>query len=466
MSPSNNGNIIPANVGLTDPTILSLIKTYNDELLKRETEFSGLTSNNPLRKEYDDRIILIKDNLLKGIGISESGMTLTIQELRGQENMYIGKARGLSSQERESRELYRQQNIKETILNYLLQKKEETGLSLVTATPNAKIIDAASSGTVPVKPKKQIILLAALILGVVIPAGIVYVRDLFDNKVHAKDDVTRVLKAPFLGEIPVVKDDDLVPALKIRSSAAEKFRIIASGLEFMVGGERTKIIAVTSATAGDGKSFVSRNLALSLATSGKKTLLIDLDLRKSILDKTFHLKTASGSAMYLSDPAMPIRNVIDYGFLHKNLDIIPVKIYPPNPAELMASPRLEQLFREVKNIYEYVIVDTAPIGLVADAYRINSFVNATIYVTKADYTFRQSLREVQHLYVENKLQSLCCVLNSVTLSKRYGYNNYYGTSYYEHNYYTDDDASYSGSKAKSGIKRIRRLFSKMNIFRK
>jgi capsular exopolysaccharide synthesis family protein len=455
MSPSNIGNIIPSNLGLTDPTILSLIKTYNEELLKRDSEISGFSVNHPLRKQYENRIVLIKNDLLNGINLSESGLDLTIKELKTQENMYIGKTMGLSSQERESRELMRQQSIIETQLIYLLQKKEETGLSLVTATPNAKIIDEVSyDKTLPVKPKRNIIFLAAFILGIVIPVGGIYIKDLFDNKIHSKDDVIKVVKAPFLGDVPIVKSDDLLPALKIRSSVAEKFRVIVSNLGFVLGAEKTKIIAVTSTTSGDGKSFISRNLALSLATNGKKTLLIDLDLRKSIMDKTFHLKTFQGSAIYLSDKNILIENVIDHGFLHKNLDIIPVKVYPPNPSELLASDRLDQLFGDVKDKYEYIIVDTAPVGLVADAFHINRFVHATIYVTKSDYTFKQSLSEIQDLYQGNKLQHLCCVLNGTSMSKHYGHYGHYG---YNYNYYTEENVK---SDKKFGIEWVKRIFSK------
>ena len=434
MNPANVGNVAPANVGLTDITILSLIQTYNDELLAKNKSTAGMTANNPVLIEYNDRIASLRDNLLKGIGISESSMELTIRELRKQENMYTGKARGLSAQERESQELYRQKNIKETLFIYLLQKKEETGLSLALATPNAKIIDYASVSSNPVKPKTRIILLAAILLGIIFPICIIYIRNLFDNKIHTKEDVIRIIKAPFLGDIPVVKGDDPFPVLKVRSSVAERFRVIASNLEFIVGGEKTKIISITSSTSGEGKSFFSRNLALSLATSGKKTLLIDMDLRKSVMTKVLSLQAGKGSAIFLSIPETEIIDVIDNSkSFHKNLDIIPVRVFPPNPAELLASDRLDFLFRSVANNYDYIIVDTAPIGLVADAYRINQFANATIYVTRANYTFKQSLRDVQELYRDNKLNHLTCVLNAVdSSSKRYGYGEY------KHNYYTED----------------------------
>jgi capsular exopolysaccharide synthesis family protein len=369
---------------------------------------------------------------LKGIGISETSLTSTIRELQKQESMLIGKARGLSTQEKESRGLYRQQNIKESQVTYLLQKREETGLSLVLATPNAKVIDLADYSSIPVKPKKAIILLAAFILALVIPVSIIYVKDLFDNKIHSKEDIVKILNAPYLGEIPLVKVEQPFPVLKVRSSIAERFRTITSNLEFVIGNEKSKVIAVTSYTSGEGKSFFSLNLAMSLATIGNKTLLIDLDIRKSNLNKNLDVKVSKGSAIFLSDSKVNIDDITDKsGTYHKNLDIIPVKVFPPNPAELLASDRLDLLFRLAKDDYEYIIVDTAPVGLVADAFRINQYSSATIFLTRADYTYKQILQEIQELYRDNKLRNLSVVLNAAEPSQRYGYG--YG------NYYTEND---------------------------
>jgi capsular exopolysaccharide synthesis family protein len=429
------GNLLPANMGLSDPTILSLITSYNTAILEKQRNTAGMNENMPTVIEYNKRIAQIKDDLQKGISLAESTSRLTIRELRNQENRYLGQARGLSTQEKESRELMRQQTIKEQLFIYLLQKKEETGLSLAMATPNAKIIDQASlSGLV--SPKKPILLLAALILGIVFPIGIVYIKDIFDNKVHTKDDIARVVKAPFLGEIPVVRDaDEPFPVLKVRSGVAEKFRIIISNLGFVVGGHRSKVISVTSAAPSDGKSFFARNLALSLATSGKKTLLVDLDIRKSVLVKTLGIDSPHGSVYYLSNTLVRLSDIINAGKYHKNLDIIPVKIFPPNPAELLASERLEKLFREIGRSYEYVIIDTAPVGLVADAYTINPFVTATIYVVRAGHTYKQALHDVQEIYKEKKLNNLTYILNAVPNTTRYGYSSYYGS--YKHSYYSE-----------------------------
>jgi len=430
---SNAGNLLPANVGLTDPTILSLINTYNSALNEKLRETAGMKDNMPTVIEYNKRIAQIKDDLLKGINFVESTSKLTLRELRKQESMYIGQAQNLTTQERESRELMRQQSIKEQLFIYLLQKKEETSLSLAMATPNARVVDEATLYGL-VSPRRMILLLAALIIGILLPIAFVYIKDLFDTKIHTKDDVIRTIKAPFLGEIPVVKDNtDPFPVLKIRSGVAEKFRIIISNLGFVVGGQKTKIINITSSAPSEGKSFFARNLALSLATNGKKTLLIDLDIRKSELAKILDLETQHGSVYYLSNPAAKLSEIIHVGKYHKNLDIIPVRVYPPNPAELLASDRLGKLFDEVSDLYEYIIVDTAPVGLVADAFTINQFVTATIYVVRAGVTYKQALQDIQDIYKEKKLTSVTCILNAVPTTKRYGYHYHYGG--YKQSYY-------------------------------
>ena len=439
MNPANKDNAVPSNLGLTDQTVISLINAYNNEILLKKTSTMGMQDTHPMLIEFNNQVAAMRDELLKGIGISEAGIQSTIQELERKENMYAGKAIDLNTQERESRDLLRQQSIKEALFTYLLQKREDTGLSLVTATPNAKVIDAAYyDAKKPVSPKKIIILLAALILGVFIQVIIIYIKDLFDNKIHTKEDVTKIITAPFLGIIPVMKGNEPFPVLKVRSSMAERFRTLISNLEFIVGSEKKKIITITSFTSGDGKSFFSRNLAMSLATSGKKTLLIDLDLRKSKLLKTLDIKnTDKGSAMFLADPKITVNEIIDKSHqFHKNLDIIPVLIFPPNPAELLSSERLEQMFHSIEKEYDYIVVDTAPVGLVSDIYNINPYSLATIFLLRSDFSFKKSLPEIQEMYKERRLNNLCVVLNAVNDDNIYGYG-HYGT--YKHNYYTEDN---------------------------
>jgi capsular exopolysaccharide synthesis family protein len=434
LSPEHEGNVAPSNVGLTDPTILDLLTRYNEEILTKNRNSVGMKENNPVIQEYKIRIAQLKNDIIKGIDISESGMQTTLKELRSQENLYMSKVKGLSSIERESRALYRQKDIKESLFIYLWQKQEETGLSLALATPNALVVDAAATDYNPVAPKRNIILLAALLIGLIIPILVIYIKDLFDNKIRGKEQLLQIINAPFLGEIPVDKSEKPFPVLNARSEIAEKFRLITSNLSFVIPDSGSKVIMVTSSQMGEGKSFFSRNLASSFATLGKKTLLIDTDMRKSHMNKLLGISPEAGVAMFLANKEIDVWSIIDQSkTFHKNLDIMPVKIFPPNPAELLASDRLNLLFETIKDVYDYVIVDTAPVSLISDTYRINEFADATIFVTRADYTYKSALPEINSLYKNHKLHNITIVLNAVTPPKYYGHGYYYNTkgdSYY------------------------------------
>jgi capsular exopolysaccharide synthesis family protein len=432
----NSKNIIPSNDGLTDPTILGLIQAYNAEILDKEKQTVGMKDNFPVVKDFEKRISILRENLRQGINNSISSMELTLRELRHQEGMYRAEASTMPTKERESRELLRQQNTKEFIVNYLAQKREETGLALALATPNAKIIDAAKPSKQPVEPQKLVIILAALVVGIVVPAAIIYLKELFNTTIQSREDVQKTIKATFLGEIPVNKNNEPLPVYRLRSSISEKFRLISSNIEFTVGNKKTKIISVTSYIPSEGKSFVARNLAYSLASTGKKTLLLDTDLRKSVIRQNMNIKTDKGTTLYLANTSIKLNEVIDIGSYHKNMDIIAVKVYPPNPTELLYSDRLVQLFEELKEFqYEYIIVDTAPVSLVSDSLILNKFSDTTIFVLRCGHTSKSFIKEIQNIYQNKKLNNLTWVLNAVPESEHYGYR-YHHSKY---GYYYQDE---------------------------
>ncbi|MDR1783098.1 MAG: polysaccharide biosynthesis tyrosine autokinase, partial [Dysgonamonadaceae bacterium] len=375
IAPENNGKTVPTNIGLTDQTILSQLAKYNEVVQDKEINAKGMKPGHPTLIEYDNRIGELKNNVLTGISLSENTLLNIGKDLQRQENAFFGLSQNLTTQERESRELLRKQSIKESIYVYLCQKLEEVGISLAQATPNAKIIDPASSSYISVVfPNRGQIMMEAFLISLFLPIVFIFLKDLTDNKIHTKDDITKLVSAPFLGDIPMLKNPEPLPVLKIRSTAAERFRVVSSNLDFILTGSKSKVIQITSTTSNEGKSFFSRNLALSLATTGNKTILIDMDMRKSVMNKMLNIDTESGIALYLSNPDVDLNDIIDTsGTFHKNLDIIPIKVFPPNPAELLATGRTEALFNELSKRYDYIIIDTAPVGLVADAFILNKF---------------------------------------------------------------------------------------------
>jgi len=447
LDPKNEGELVPTNIGLTDGVVLGLLGSYNQMILDKRENTQSMKGTHTTLKEYNDRIIYLKNNVLNGIAQCEEMLNFRKTDLKNLETQFSGMSRDLTVKERESRELNRRQTIKESLYIYLSQKREEVGITTASATPNAKVIERAEAVYgVPISPVPSNKYSTALIAGLAIPLVIIYIISLLDNKIHGREDVIKTVKAPFLGEIPMLKNPAAFPVLKVKSSIAEQFRTIVSNLDFVVGGKQRKIVQITSSTGSEGKSFFSRNLALSLATTGRKTLLVDLDMRKSVMVSELELKTKSGIALYLSDPEVKLKDIVDTSF-HKNLTIMPVKVFPPNPAELLVSERMKHFFDEIGDNYEYIIIDTAPIGLVSDAYSINRFVDATIFLVRADYTFRRSLVEIQNLYRENRLKNLTCVLNATEIKKhgygRYGYGYGYGKYGYgygnDKNYYHEED---------------------------
>jgi len=436
MDPANLGQPAPSNIGLTDQTVILLINQYNTLIAQKMSATINMTEKNPTVQEYNTRIAELKDNLMQGINIAEAGLQTTANSLKQQSDTYLAKTRNLTTQERKARELIRSKDIQESLVIYLLQKQEETQLSLALATPNAIVLDQADYSPIPVKPKTRIILLAAFLIGLIIPIGVVYVIDLFDTKLRSKDQLTRIVKAPFIGEIPLSKSTKPFPVLALNSSIAEKFRILTANLEFIIPKHKNKVIMITSTTANEGKSFFARNLAMSLATSGSKTLIIDLDMRKSILNKTLQMAPEQGIAMYLSNPDIKVADIIDKsGSFNKNLHIIPLKVFPPNPIELLVSGRLDDLFKAIEDEYDYIIVDTPPVGLVSDSFYFNKYVDATIYLVRHAYTSKYALPEIEALYNERKLKNMVVALNGVDPTKMYGagygaYGNYGKSSYY------------------------------------
>ena len=439
-NPANLGSVVPTNIGLTDPTIINLISKYNEEVINKMRETTGMRETNPVLAEFNYRIAILRSNLLSGIGMAESSLQTTLRELRAQEASYTVRTLQLTTQERESRELYRQKDIKESLFIYLLQKREETSLSMALATPNAKIVDTATPSERPVTPKKRLILISAFLLGFILPLVYIFIVDLFDVKLRSRDQLIRAVQAPFIGDIPQDKTVDNFPVRRVRTCIAERFRLICANLRFMsVSQTAEKIIMVTSTTGEEGKSFVSRNLALSLATTGKRTLLIDMDMRRSQMANMIIFTTKKCLSVYLSEPQTTVDEIIERSHkLHANLDIIPVQLFPPNPAELLGSHRLAQLFTELEGRYDYIVLDTAPAALVSDAFTINHFATATIYVTRENHTHIATLAEVQHLYQHEKLKNLTVVLNGVENRKGDYRNSGYGYGYGK-NYYHDDE---------------------------
>lgn len=425
---SSVSDLIPANVMASDTQASGLIQQYNELILERNRILKNAGANNAVVIALDARILALKDNLKSSLSQYKKSLEITRSDLGRQNALVAGKISQIPTLERESRELGRQQQIKEALYLYLLQKREETAISLAVTEPNAKVIDPAMASNIPVSPKRNIILLAAILLGVLIPFGIIYLIDLFDTKIKSHFDLEGKITIPYLGDVPSAEFPNEIISGHLRSTSAEALRIVRTNLDFMlseVKEGKAKTIFLTSTVPKEGKTFITANLAVTIALSGKKVLLIGMDIRHPRLSEYINLP-AKGLTDYLFAKNTEIQDYIVKQEGFKHLDVLPSGIVPPNPAELLMSKKLDGLFEKFKEKYDYIIVDTAPVTIVTDTMIIAKYADLFVYVIRANYSDKRLLRIAENLHQENKIGKMALLLNDTNPTDGYGYGYGYG----------------------------------------
>jgi capsular exopolysaccharide synthesis family protein len=425
---STNADLMPANI-ISGNDASGLMDSYNQLVLERNRILKSATVENPAIIKLEEQINSLKANIKQSLLRLQANLNIQKRDLRSQEGLLDSKIGDIPGQERQFRVIARQQKVKEELYLYLLQKREETAISMAATAPNARVIDAAKASKMPVSPKKSIIYLAALLLGLLVPFGIVYVIDLLDTKVKSRFDISSKFDIPFLGDIPnSVTPNEVIDATS-RTGTAEALRIVKTNLDFMLGqvpeGE-AKIIFMTSTVAGEGKTFLSVNLAGTMALSKKKVLLMGMDVRNPKLNEYMALPNNSGLTDYLSSSKAPISDYIFKSDSFENLYVLPAGIIPPNPTELLMSKKVGELFAQFKKEYDYIIVDMAPISLVSDTLMLAQYADATVFVVRANFLDKRMLHIPKTLYKEGKLNNMAVLLNDTTLNKSYGYGYGYG----------------------------------------
>lgn len=434
---------IPSNLGLGDPTISELSSRYNELLNRREELDKSAGNKNMALVNLDESLDNIRQNLKTTVDNSIRSSRIRIGSLESQSSRINSKIYSVPGQESKLRSIERKQGIKEALYLYLLQKREEAAISLTATSPNVKVIDEAFSGEYPVSPNKKMTLAAALFLGLLIPFSILYVKDLLDTKIHNKEDVEQELpNITVLGEIPRLKGKELSKLIQLndRSLLSESMRIIRTNLDFVRRGRHVKnndnVIFVTSTINGEGKSFFSLNMALTLVNTNKRVLLIGADIRnpKPIINKFKVVETVTekpGLTEFLSDETVGVKDtIITYDVNGIRLSVLPAGKIPPNPAELLMGDRMKTLFDSVSEQYDYIIVDTAPCMLVTDTLLFSQYAGHTVYLTRADYTEKNILNFAKDLHTNNKLKGMMVIVNDVDQAN-FGYGakyGYYGTT--------------------------------------
>lgn len=433
-NPANEQEVIPANVGLQDQNLSSVIDQYNTMLIERKRLLRTSSENNPAVVNMNTGIEAMRHNVQTTVASVLKGLQITRSDIDRQARKFEGRISSAPQQEKEFLTISRQQEIKAQLYIMLLQKREENAITLAATATNGRIIEEALADKLPVSPKKQIIALAALIIGLGIPVGFVYLRDLLKYKIENRDDVEKLTTVPILGELPRSKKPEH-GAIVVRENKndvmEETFRGLRTNLLFMLG-KTDKVILFSSTQPGEGKSFLAGNTAVSLAYLGKKVIAVGMDIRKPDLNKVFNLsRRAEGITNYLSDPDhVKLTDMIQRSDISPNLDILPGGPVPPNPTELVARTVLEDAINQLKERYDYVILDTAPIGMVTDTAIIGRVADICVYVCRADVTPKAGYRYINVLRDEHKFPKLATVINDIDMSKRknsYGYG--YGAKY-------------------------------------
>ncbi len=434
---TKSNELLPANIGLEQVEVAAIIDQYNELVLKQQKLLQSVGENHPAVLELKNTQKQLKNNIKASLAtykkVLQSKIGAISQISSGQSQQYAA----LPFQEKAIRSIERQQEIKEALYIILLQKREEAAVNLAIINPSIKMVDYAKPNEQPISPKSALIFLAALLIGIGIPFGILYVYFMLDTKIHTKKEVELVVKEiPVIAEIPHIPDADKMVKYLDRSVLSEAFRMLRTNLNFLMKDtKQSQVIFTTSTIKGEGKTFVSMNLAITLSTLGKKVILVGADLRNPQLHKMLNIsRHQKGVTNYLHDTVTKLDDIIEKGSQYNlKLDFIFSGTIPPNPAELLSNGRFELLLEELKKEYDIVMVDTAPTLLVTDTTLIANLADLMVYVTRANHTDKNLLHFINELKALKKINNAGIVLNNVGEQKGYGYK--YGYSYsYKYNY--------------------------------
>lgn len=420
--PRNQYSLVPANLGVQDGSLIELIKAYNLALLERMKLMRTTNNDNPVITQVEQQLKTLRASIITSIGSVKDGLNISKKDLMSNDAQYNSKIKQVPTQEREFLEIKRQQEIKQNLYLFLLQKREENALTLASTTPSAKTLDAAYASMSAISPKKPFIFGLAIILGLLLPIGLIYLLDLLNNKITDRKEFTRQIKVPYIGSIGINKETDRVVVREGKTTPiVEMFRMIRTNLQFMLGNKKSPVILVTSSIGGEGKSFTAINLAMSFALTNKKVILIGLDIRKPMLGDYMHISKNKGVSLYLSDSSYQLKDIIIPSGIHPYLNVIPAGPIPPNPAELIMSNRLDELIEELKKEYDYIIIDSAPVGVVSDTYLLNRVIDNAVYVSRQNYTPKDVSDLINDIHDNNRLKNIGFVLNGVDEISGYGY---------------------------------------------
>lgn len=433
-NPANQNEVIPVNVGLDDQGLSSLISQYNTMLIERQRLLRTSSESNPAVINLNTGIDAMRTSVRTSVESVLQGLRITKADIDRKTYGLKFRINNAPQYEKEFLTIARQQEIKAQLYTILLQKREENAITLAATANNGRIIENPQSSSSPVSPKKQMIALAAIVLGLGLPIGIIYLRDLLKYKIEDRSDVEKITDVSILAELPktTMENGVIVVRENHNNIMEEMFRGLRTNLLFMLEKDQ-KVIMVSSTQSGEGKSFIAGNLAASMAFLGKKVIIVGMDIRKPGLNKVFNLSSRThGITNYLSDPqGVKLTDMIQCSNISPNLDILPGGSVPPNPTELVTRDALDTAISILREKYDYIILDTAPIGMVPDSAIISRVADILLYVCRADVTPKSGFEYINVIKSDKKFPKLATVINGIDMSKRrnsygYGYGRKYG----------------------------------------
>jgi tyrosine-protein kinase Etk/Wzc len=454
-SEKNQHQIVPTTLGIEDPTLSELISQYNQLQLKIETLLKTTTNSNITVKVSESQLEKLRLDLLENLRNLRATAQLQINTFQQKNDQYNSRINSVPIKEKELLEITRQQGIKQTLYLFLLQKREETAISLAATVSNSQVVDAAIGSHTPVKPNPGNVKMLAVFLGLIIPIGIIYLREIFNDKISSRPDITKVTNAPIFGEIGHSQEKEALLVRKNkRDVVSEQFRMIRTNVQYMLNNSNHSVILVTSTFSGEGKSFVSINTGAVMALAGKRTVVLEMDIRKPKIAKNLNLSRSQGISNFLvgnvnvESLALPVPEV-------DNLYVIPCGPIPPNPSEMLLNEKLTELFDYVKSNFDVVIIDTAPVGLVSDAFTLSQYAVSTLYIVRMGYTLKKQMHFIQELYQNNKLPKIGLLVNDIKANSHYYSYGSYGGYGYGYGYGYGLSNGYYESNGKSSAKLVK-----------
>lgn len=432
----NEYKIVPNNLGTPEPALTAMILQYNQLQVQREAALKTTPAKNPMIVTMEVTLAKLRRDIVQTLENVRQSYIIAQNSLEARQRQYMSRMQALPAKSMKSIDIERQQKVLEDLYSFLLQKKLETSMSSASSISNVKVLETAVGNERPISPNSKSIYGGYIAVGLILVVGIIAIFEMFNDKVNSKVELEKAVDAPILGEVCHSEDPNtLVVTANSRRFIAEQFRIIRTNLQYVLNKSSKSVIMITSSFSGEGKSFISTNIGAVMALSGKRTVVMEFDIRKPKILSALDLKRKMGITNYiigmadLNEMLVPVE-----GF--DNFFVIPCGPIPPNPAEILLDPRLDDLMKIVKQAFDVVILDTAPIGLVSDAVHLGQYADCSLYIVRRGYTPRKLLIMIEQLYREKRIPKISLILNDVKLGNGYfgGYYEGYGYGYGSYGY--------------------------------